>query len=109
MIAMSIANGMTRIEVEYCKDMDDYLPKDQYAEIFSEWKEENWEYDEFNEEYAPEVIEAYVWNSQRCTYEVMNVSETYADNYFYYVDGEYYSEVSESGMPYETAVLKTAI
>ena len=96
-------------KVEYCEDMDDYLPKDQYAAIFSEWKEENWEYDEFNEEYAPEVIEAYVWNSQRCTYEVMNVSETYADNYFYYVDGEYYSEVSKSGMPYETAVLKTAI
>lgn len=87
-------------QTTYCEEMDDDLPKDKYNEYFMEWKKDNWEWDEYNEEYVENTVSAYIWNVETSAYDVMKVCEEYADDNFTYYEGEYYNEVSESGVPY---------
>ena len=88
-------------ECSYCEEMDDYLPNDEYDKILEDWKDDNWEWDEINEEYVPETIKVYVWSESRQVYNEVWTSESYAENNFKSYEGEYYNEVSESGVPYD--------
>lgn len=84
----------------WCEEAQDYLPDTDYDYYFGKWKEENWEYDEYNQEYVEEVIPCEIWNDNWGDYETKAVEKSYAEQNFYLYNGEWYSEVSESGIPY---------
>ena len=88
----------------WCEEMEDYLPDDEYEEILEEWKSYNWKWDEYNEKLVEETVPVHVWNDGKGMYEYMSVEKKYAMEYFYFMDGEYYSEVSEDGTPYKSVL-----
>lgn len=86
----------------YSELMDEHLPMDEYEDIEERWKEDNWNYDEYNEEYTPDnVITCFVRNRRYHVYDTMYVSEDFAYNNFIEYDGEYYNAINdETGIPY---------
>ena len=87
----------------YSEAMDAKLPLDKWDEIEDEWKENNWYYDEYNEEYVESVTECFIWDRDECEYVSRSVCADYARNNFYEYDDEYYDEVNEYGEPYHLA------
>lgn len=84
----------------YSDEMEDHLPDYEYDEILLKWKEENWEWDEYNEEFVKETISCMIWDSYYYEYKEKNVGKDYAEQYFFLVEGVWYSELDEYGMPY---------
>ena len=83
---------------DWCEEAEDYFPSDDFDRYFDEWKEENWEWDELNNEFVKETVEAYLWND--IEYEPIKVSVEYAEQYLVLFDGEYYSELNKDGIPF---------
>ena len=82
----------------YCEEMDSYLPDNDYDYYFDRWKEDNLEWDEYNEEYVEETVSAYVWDGTE--YERKNVGKDYVEFNFYEYEGEWYNELNEDDVPY---------
>lgn len=85
---------------QYCSEAEDYFHEDYYDEWLEEWKEKNWEWDEYNHEYVEETSPCYVWNDSTEEYDLKNVETSYAEEQFYDYEGEWYNEVNEEGIPY---------
>lgn len=89
--------------VRWCEEAEDYFPEYAFNSVFDEWKEQNWNYDEYNCEYVEEVIPCEIWNDSWGNYETKSVEMSYAEQNFYLYDGEWYNEVNEEGIPYTMA------
>ena len=86
--------------------MEDYLRLDECDEIEAQWKEDNWEYDEYNNEYCEETISCKIWNGE--DYIDQYVEYHYAKNNFTEYNGDYYDEINEkTELPYNIAVVET--
>jgi hypothetical protein len=87
----------------YCEEMDDRLPEDTFEELFEEWKEKNWEYDEVNDEYVKDTIEVYVYNTENRRWELKDTNADTEDQYTVIEDElyktnqltEYYYDVAQ--------------
>lgn len=82
--------GMYVDEAYYSEIMDEDLPLDQYEEIEQEWKEHNWCYDTYNNEWVEETTSCYIWNSSSEDYDIVDVETSYAEQNFELYEGDYY-------------------
>ena len=90
----------------YSELMEDYLRLDECDEIEAQWKEDNWEYDEYNKEYCEETILCKIWNGE--AYIDQNVEYSYVKDNFTEYNGDYYDEINEkTELPYNIAVVET--
>ena len=85
-------------QAEWCEEAEDYFPSYEYDYYFNEWKKEHWEWDEYNEEFVEEVVEAYIWND--IEYDKMYVGRDYVESNFEEYDGEWYSALNDEGVPF---------
>ena len=84
----------------YCPEAEDYFHEDYYEEWLRDWKEDNWEWDEYHCEYVEETSPCYIWNGYSKEYKLMDVETSYAEEQFYEYGGEWYDIVNEDGVPF---------
>lgn len=88
---------------EYCAYsalLEDWVLDEDFDKMERQWKEENWEWDSFNEKYAETVTEVNIWNDEREAYDKETVSTDDEYRFFCY-DGELYDKVDrETGLPF---------
>lgn len=93
-------------EAYYSNIMNEHLPLDNWEELEEEYKADTWNYDEYNEEYVEEdVTQCYIYDGNGI-YNIMDVSEDYAESNFEMYDDYYYDELND-GVPYGIEELQT--
>lgn len=78
-----IYDGEYYDELYYSEVMDEDIPLDRIGELEEEYKQDNWEWDEYNEEYTDDTL-AQVYVCRGAEYRQISVALSYAEREFFY-------------------------